>query len=273
MAIIGRPNVGKSTLVNRLLGEERVIASDKPGTTRDSIMVPFERDGRDFMLVDTAGLRRRAKVEDAVERVSVARTLQAIAEAHAVVVVLDAHDSVGEQDASVLGQALERGRVLLIAVNNGTASRPTSATNSPALSLSSILCLRAAALHLSAPRHGCRRAGARYRAWLRLGHESHVDAAARGPRARHRSAPTLVRAAASAAVRAPGHAHHASLSTIRPWPCDAYRRYPQCVSRRVRYATPVAIDFRGDANPYVRLKAGKRRARPAGTMPGRRKRG
>src|SRR6185369_1569999 len=114
---IGRPNVGKSTLINRLVGEERVIATDLPGTTRDSIFVPFERDGRRFTLIDTAGVRRRAKVEDAVERASVARTLQAIAAAHAVVVVLDAHDSVGEQDASVLGQALERGRVLLIAVN------------------------------------------------------------------------------------------------------------------------------------------------------------
>jgi GTP-binding protein len=117
VAIIGRPNVGKSTLVNRLIGEERVIASPEPGTTRDSILVPFERDGREFLLVDTAGVRRRAKVEDPVERASVARTLQAIAEAHCVVMVLDAHEGVGEQDATVLGEALERGRVLFIAVN------------------------------------------------------------------------------------------------------------------------------------------------------------
>src|SRR5579871_2790331 len=117
IAIIGRPNVGKSTLVNRLLGEERVIASEQPGTTRDSILVPFERDGRQFLLIDTAGVRRRARVEDSVERASVAKTLQAIAEAHVVVLVLDAHDTVAEQDASVLGLALERGRSLLIAVN------------------------------------------------------------------------------------------------------------------------------------------------------------
>ncbi len=93
VAVIGRPNVGKSTLVNRLIGEERVIASEQPGTTRDSILVPFERDGRDFVLVDTAGVRRRARVEDAIERASVAETLQAIAEAHVVVMVLDAHDN------------------------------------------------------------------------------------------------------------------------------------------------------------------------------------
>ena len=111
VAIIGRPNVGKSTLVNRLIGEERVIASEQPGTTRDSILVPFQRDGREFLFVDTAGVRRRARVEDPIERASVARTLQAIAGAHVVILVLDAHDNVGEQDASVLGQALDRGRV------------------------------------------------------------------------------------------------------------------------------------------------------------------
>ncbi len=117
IAVIGRPNVGKSTLVNRLLGEERVIASEEPGTTRDSILVPFERDGRSFMLIDTAGVRRRSKVEDVVERASVAKTLQAIDEAHVVIMVLDAHDTVAEQDASVLGIALQRGRALIIAVN------------------------------------------------------------------------------------------------------------------------------------------------------------
>jgi GTP-binding protein len=117
IAIIGRPNVGKSTLVNRLLGEERVIASDMPGTTRDSILVPFHRDGRDFLLIDTAGLRRRSKVEDVVEKASVVKTLQAIAEAHVVVLVLDAHDTVSEQDASVLGIALQRGRAIIIAIN------------------------------------------------------------------------------------------------------------------------------------------------------------
>ena len=117
IGIVGMPNVGKSTLVNRLIGEERVIASDMPGTTRDSIFVPFARDGREFTLIDTAGVRRRGKVEDFIEKASVARTLQAIDTAHVVIFVVDAHDTIGEQDANVLGLALNRGRALIIAVN------------------------------------------------------------------------------------------------------------------------------------------------------------
>ncbi len=100
MAVIGRPNVGKSTLVNRLLGEERVLAYDQPGTTRDSIFIPFERDGVRYTLIDTAGVRRRARVNEAVEKFSVIKTLQAIEAANVVVLVLDAREGVAEQDAT-----------------------------------------------------------------------------------------------------------------------------------------------------------------------------
>ena len=117
VAIVGRPNVGKSTLVNRLLGEERVITSDVPGTTRDSIHVPLERDGKRFTLIDTAGVRRRARVEEAVEKFSVIKTLQALDGAHVAVVMLDASEGVTDQDATVLGHALEAGRALVVAVN------------------------------------------------------------------------------------------------------------------------------------------------------------
>lgn len=117
VAFIGRPNVGKSTLVNRLLGEERMIASDVPGTTRDSIAVDMERDGRQYRLIDTAGLRRRGKVEEAVEKFSVFKTLQAIQSCQIAVVMLDAGEGVTEQDATVLGHVLEAGRALVIAVN------------------------------------------------------------------------------------------------------------------------------------------------------------
>lgn len=117
VAIIGRPNVGKSTLVNRILGEERVLTFDQPGTTRDSIAAPFERDGTAYTLVDTAGVRRRARVSEPIERFSVVKTLQAIDEAQVVILVIDAREGVTEQDASLLGMILDSGRALLIAVN------------------------------------------------------------------------------------------------------------------------------------------------------------
>src|SRR5688572_20238747 len=117
VAFIGRPNVGKSTLVNRLLGEERMIASEVPGTTRDAIAVDMERDGRPYRLIDTAGLRRRAKVEEAVEKFSTFKTLQAIENCQVAVVLLDAGEGVTDQDATVLGHVLDSGRALVIAVN------------------------------------------------------------------------------------------------------------------------------------------------------------
>jgi GTP-binding protein len=117
VAFVGRPNVGKSTLVNRLLGEERMIASEVPGTTRDSIAVDLERDGRKYRLVDTAGIRRKSKVEEAVEKFSIVKTLQAIEHCEVAVILLDAGEGVTDQDASVLGAVLDAGRALVIAVN------------------------------------------------------------------------------------------------------------------------------------------------------------
>ncbi|EIJ33472.1 ribosome biogenesis GTPase Der [Thiothrix nivea] len=117
IAFIGRPNVGKSTLINRILGEERVIAFDQPGTTRDSIFIPFERDGLRYTLIDTAGVRRRRSVDEAIEKFSIIKTLDAIQRAHVVVMLVDAHDAITDQDAHLLGLALEAGRALIIAVN------------------------------------------------------------------------------------------------------------------------------------------------------------
>ncbi len=117
IAIVGRPNVGKSTLINTLLGEDRVIAFDQPGTTRDSIHVDFERNGKRYTLVDTAGIRRRGKVFEAIEKFSVIKTLQAIEDANVVILVLDAQDAITEQDGSLAAFVLETGRALVVAVN------------------------------------------------------------------------------------------------------------------------------------------------------------
>lgn len=117
LAIVGRPNVGKSTLINTLLGEERVIAFDMPGTTRDAIEIEFERNGRLYTLIDTAGLRKRGKVFESIEKFSVIKTLQAIEASNVVVLMLDAQSEISEQDAHIAGFVLETGRALVVAIN------------------------------------------------------------------------------------------------------------------------------------------------------------
>jgi GTP-binding protein len=276
IAIIGRPNVGKSTLVNRLLGEERVIASAEPGTTRDSILVPFERDGRSFLLIDTAGVRRRARVEDVVERASVAKTLQAIDEAHVVILVLDAHDTVAEQDASVLGLALERGRALIIAVNkwDGIAPEQREAIRRQlALKLDFV---PFAPLHFISARHG-------------TGVGELMQATVRAYEAAMRTMPTreLTRTLEQAlTVHQPPLVHgrriklryahqggrnppriviHGNQTASVP---EAYTRYLANVFRKTfdLFATPVFIEYRTDANPYQR----ERRVKPRREHPRRR---
>ena len=286
VAIIGRPNVGKSTLVNRLIGEERVIASPEPGTTRDSILVPFERDGREFLLVDTAGVRRRAKVEDPVERASVARTLQAIAEAHCVVMVLDAHEGVGEQDATVLGEALERGRVLFIAVNKWDgipAEQREDIRRQISLKLDFV---PFAPLHFISARHGTG-VGELARDLIK-GFDASMSAMPTPlltrtlERALEAHQPPLVRGrriklryAHQGGRNPPRIIIHGNQTVSVP---EAYRRYLANVYREAfdLYATPVAIEFRTDKNPFDRAKAGtkgKRRAPGSKIMPGRQKRG
>lgn len=260
IAVIGRPNVGKSTLINRLVGEERVIATDLPGTTRDSIFVPFERDGRRFTLIDTAGVRRRAKVEDAVERASVARTLQAIAAAHVVVLVLDAHQGIAEQDASVLGLALQKGRALLLAINkwDGIPMDKREAVRSDlALRLDFV---PFAPQHFISARHGTgvgELAAAAVRAHdasmrqmstpqlskvLEKALEAHQPPLVKGRRIK-------LRYAHQGGRNPPRIVIHGNQTQETP---DAYRRYLSNVFREAfdLYACPVVLELRTDANPF-----------------------
>ena len=290
IAIIGRPNVGKSTLVNRLIGEERVIASDVPGTTRDSIFVPFERDGRQFTLIDTAGVRRRGKVEDAIEKASVAKTLQAIDTAHVVIFVVDAHDSIGEQDANVLGLALQRGRALLIAVNKWDGipmEQREEIRRQLELKLDFV---PYAPVHFISARHGTgigEIVAATIKAYDAAMTEIPTPKLTKVlERAIMQHQPPLVRGrriklryAHQGGRNPPRIIVHGNQTVHVP---EAYTRYLANVFRREfeLFASPVAIEFRTDANPYARLKerpkregSRPKRAASRGRAQGPRKRG
>lgn len=274
IAVIGRPNVGKSTLVNRLIGEERVIASDMPGTTRDRIFVPFERDGRKFMLIDTAGVRRRSKVDDVIERVSVAKTLQAIDEAHVVIHVVDAHEGVGEQDASVLGLALERGRALLIAVNKWDGI-PMEQRDEVRRQLDLKLdFVQFAPLHFISARHGTgvgelmASTARAYEAAMRVMRTPELTRVLEQALVVHQ--PPLVRGrriklryAHQGGKNPPRIVVHGNQTVSVP---AAYSRYLANVFRKAfdLFATPVAMEFRTDSNPYAARKQPERLRRLGG---------
>jgi len=264
IAVIGRPNVGKSTLVNRLIGEERVIASDQPGTTRDSIFVPFERDGRQFTLIDTAGVRRRGKVDDVIEKASVAKTLQAIDTAHVVIFVVDAHDSIGEQDANVLGLALQRGRALLIAVNKWDGIPLEQREEIRRLLELKLDFVPYAPVHFISARHGTgvgELVAATIQAYDAAMTEIPTPKLTKAlERAIVQHQPPLVRGrriklryAHQGGRNPPRIIVHGNQTVHVP---EAYTRYLANVFRREfdLFASPVAIEYRTDSNPYVRLR-------------------
>ena len=269
IAVIGRPNVGKSTLINRLIGDERLITSEVAGTTRDSILVPFQRDGRDFTLIDTAGVRRRAKIDDEVEILSVSKTLQAIAEAHVVTMVVDAHDSIGEQDASVLGLALSRGRALILAVNKWDNIPVDKRDDIRRLLTLKIDFVPWAPMHFVSARHGTGvgdlvasmiRA---YEAAMRQMKTPQLTKAMEKAMTQHQ--PPIVRGrrirlryAHQGGKNPPRIIVHGSQAAHVP---ESYKRYLANVFRERfdLFATPVSVEFRSDVNPFLSDKPKEKR--------------
>ena len=279
LAVVGRPNVGKSTLVNRLLGEERMLACDLPGTTRDSVAAPFERDGQRYVLVDTAGVRRRARVSEAVEKFSVIKALQAIEQSHVVVLVLDARQGISEQDASLLGLILDSGRALALAVNKWDRLDPDIRAQVKRDLDRRLGFLDFAKIHFISALHGTG-------VGELLGSVREAYAAA----IHKLSTPELTRILEDAlAAHQPPlvHGHSIKLryahqggqnppliivhgNRIEHVP-EAYRRYLMGVYRKRLdlWGTPIRVEFRGGENPYQPATGG----RPRPKSDGRRKTG
>ena len=269
VAVVGRPNVGKSTLVNALVGEERVIAFDQPGTTRDAIEVPFERAGRRYTLIDTAGVRRRGKTDTQVELFSIVKALQAIEAANVAILLLDALDGVTEQDAHVAGYILERGRAVVVAVNKWDAASKEARSRIKAELRWKLGFLSFAELHTISAKQG-KGLGPLLRS---------VDAAYAAAMARL-STPKVTRALLAAVERqAPPksgmirpklrYAHQGGINPPRiivhgnaldrvP---DSYKRYLEGFFRDkfALVGTPMRVEFRTGRNPYAGKAKKKRR--------------
>lgn len=260
IALAGRPNVGKSTLANRMLGEERVLVFDQAGTTRDSIYIPFERDGQAYTLIDTAGVRRRSRVDEVVEKISVNKTLQAIDDAHVVILVIDGSEGVTDQDATLSGFILEAGRALVIAINKWdglTIDQRDQVRNEIALKLHF---LDFAKIYFISALHGTG-VGEMYPSI----HKAYESAMAQHPTpiltrlleaaiAEHQ--PPLVRGrriklryAHQGGVNPPLIIVHGNQTVAVP---DAYARFLANYFRRVLHCegAPMRVEFRGGVNPF-----------------------
>jgi GTP-binding protein len=265
IAIVGRPNVGKSTLVNALLGEERVIAFDEPGTTRDAIEIPFERGARRYVLIDTAGLRRRGKVFEAVEKFSVIKTLQAIERANVVVLLLDARTEISDQDAHIAGFVLESGRAVVVAVNKWEGLDEYARAE-----VRRVLARKLAFLGFARTHFISALEGEGLGAVMRSVDEAYAAAMAKLPTPRLTR--TLIAAVAKQAPPRAGfsrpklrYAHQGGsnppLIVVHGTALDdvpaTYRRYLETTFRKTfgLVGTPLRVEFRTGRNPYVRAES------------------
>jgi GTP-binding protein len=272
VAIVGRPNVGKSTLINTLIGERRMVASEQPGTTRDAIEVEFEFAGDRFVLIDTAGIRRKGRVFETVEKFSVVKTLQAIEQCNVVVLLLDASTEIAEQDAHIAGYILERGRALVIAVNKWDAVRAEQREQIKREMRRKLHFLDWASLHFVSALRG-------------TGLQSLMRSVVAAEQAAFSRLPTprLTRALRAAVERQEPpragnqrpklrYAHQGGSNppvivihgnSLRHVP-DSYRRYLEGWFREQfeLQGTPLRIEFRSGVNPYVTRSAGKGSAFP-----------
>jgi GTP-binding protein len=264
VAVVGRPNVGKSTLINALVGEERVIAFDQPGTTRDPIEVPFERAGRRYTLIDTAGVRRRGKTGTPVEFFSIVKALQAIEAANVAILTLDAVDGVTEQDAHVAGYILERGRALVLAVNKWDAASKEQRERMKAELQWKLGFLNYAEMHTISAKEGkglgplMRSVDAAYVAAMsRLGTPKLTRAliAAIEKQAPPKSGPIRPkpRYAHQGGINPPRIIIHGNALDRVP---ESYKRYLEGFFRErfTLVGTPMAIEFRTGRNPYAAKK-------------------
>ena len=271
LAVVGRPNVGKSTLVNRLLGEERMLACDLPGTTRDSVAAPFERDGQRYVLMDTAGVRRRSRVSEAVEKFSVIKALQAIEQSHVVVLVLDARQGISDQDASLLGLVLDSGRALVLAVNKWDRLDPEIRTQVKRDLDWRLNFLDFAKIHFISALHGtgvgelmvsvreAYAAATRKLATPELTRILEEALAAHQPPLVHGHSIKL-RYAHQGGQNPPMIVIHGNRIEHVP---EAYRRYLTNVYRKRLdlWGTPIRIEFRGGDNPYKPTSTGRGRSK------------
>lgn len=274
LAVVGRPNVGKSTLVNRLLGEERMLACDMPGTTRDSVAVPFERDGQRYVLIDTAGVRRRARVSEAVEKFSVIKALQAIEQSHVAVLVLDARQGISDQDASLLGLILDSGRALAIGVNKWDHLDPDTRARVKSDLDRRLNFLDFAKIHFISALHGTgvgellgsvREAYAAATSKLSTPELTRIleDALAAHQPPLVQGHSIKLRYAHQGGQNPPMIVIHGNRVGHVP---DSYRRYLAGVYRKRLdlWGTPIRIEFRGGENPYQPAPAERGRPRTGG---------